>query len=209
MTTVTQTYPILPTLKGLGFDVLRTPMWDNTIQRSKSGKKTFIRFWSSPLYQYEITYNFLRGSVAKHEFQDLMGFFNSLHGSADRFLYDDPDDDTVTTQPIGTGDGVTLTYQLVRTLGGFAEPVLAPNVVSAVYVDGVSISSSFWTVSAYGTAAPGVITFSGGHAPTAGKAVTADFTYYWPVNFTEDKMTFNKFLYQMWGAKKVTFETNK
>src|ERR1700689_4762721 len=44
---------------------------------------------------------------------------------------------------IGTGDGGTTVFQLVRTMGaalpggGFAEPITAPNTVSTVYFNGV------------------------------------------------------------------------
>lgn len=215
MTTIVQTASVLPSLAGLGFDVDRSPEWSTNLNRSASGKKTSIRFWSSPLYQYDITYEFLRsgaiytGDTANTEFQDLMGFFNSQHGRADPWLYDDPDDDSVTGQLLGTGTGSLATFQMVRTLGGFTEPILAPNVITAIYVDGVSISSSFWSVSAYGTATPGILTFTAGHEPAAGKLVTADFSWYWPCRFTEDILNFNKFMRRLWAVKKVSFETEK
>lgn len=199
---------VLPTLIGLGFNVTRAPIWSTNVSRSMSGKRNAIGFYSSPLYQYELTYDVLRSDSVNLEYQSLLGFFNSLHGNLTPFLYTDPDDYTVTLQQIGVGDGVTLAYQLVRTLGGFSEPILAPNTVSKVYVDGVD-QAGFWTVSAYGTAAPGVITFSGGHAPTSGKAITATFTYYWPCAFDDATMSFEKFMYQMFLNKSVKFSTLK
>jgi len=207
---------VFPSLPGLGFDVIRTPMWSNNRQTAVSGVDTLIAYWSFPKWQYELTYNFLRQGTRDNddysEFATLAAFFNTMMGQFDSFLYDDSDDDSVTGQGIGTGDGATLNFQLVRAMIGppsFVEPILAPNVVSAVYVDGVVVSASNYTVNAWGTTTPGVISFHSGHAPAAGKAVTADFTYYFPCRFNDDTLTFNKFMNQLYAAKSVKFTTIK
>jgi len=195
----------LPSLAGLGFDVIRTPVWDTVVQMAISGKETRLANQTYPRWRWDLKYNILRADSTNHELQDLVGFFNARQGQFDTFLYTDQDDNTVTGQALGTGDGATLTFQLVRTFGGFVEPVLAPHTVSAVYVDGSSISGSFWSVSNWGTTTPGLLTFAGGHAPTSGKAVTADFTYYWPVRMTSDSVPFNMFLTQYYAAQKFGF----
>ena len=46
-----------------------------------------------------------------------MGFFNARKGSFDNFLFDDPTDDTASSQNFGTGDGVTANFQLTSTYG--------------------------------------------------------------------------------------------
>lgn len=207
MTTIVQTYDVFPSLVGLGFDVNKTPQWNTNVNMSASGKKTAIEFWSSPVMRYELLYDYLPSDLTAHDLQDLMGFFNSLNGRATPFLFDDADDNTVTGQLLGTGDGADTTFQLLRAYGGFSEPVLAPNVIGAVYLGTAAQASSLWAVSAYGTSAPGVLTFTG--APSSGAVVSADFTYYWPVRFLDDTLTFRKFMYQLWDAKKVSFETEK
>jgi uncharacterized protein (TIGR02217 family) len=179
------TYSVYPVLAGLGFDVIWTPEFSNEVQRSASGKETAIRFWSYPIRNYELTYDILRSAPTYAEQQTLLGFYNSVFARGNVFLFDDPDDDTVTGQNIGTGDGSTLAFQLQRTYGGFTEPIYAPHTVSKVYVDGVD-QVGFWTNTDYTSTTPGIVTFSGGHAPAAGKAVTADFTYYFPCRFSDD-----------------------
>jgi uncharacterized protein (TIGR02217 family) len=195
---------VFPTLKGLGFDVVRTAIWSNAIQTNVSGKETRIGYWTYPRYQWDLMFDFLRSDTTNAELQSLLGFFNSRNGSFDSFLYTDSADNSVTTQNIGTGDGTTRTFQLARTFGGFAEPILAPNTVSNVYVDGVD-QAGFWTVSNWGSSTPGIITFSVGHAPANTKAVTATFSYYWPVRFLNDTTSFANFMYQLWNNKKVSF----
>lgn len=133
---------VLPTLAGLGFDVVRTPQWDTVIQQSLSGKETRIAKQSYPRWKWELRYNVLRSTGPYTELQQLAGFFNQRQGKFDTFLYQDADDNSVLGQTIGTGDGVTKQFQLIRAFGGFIEPVIAPNAFNALYINGVSVPSS-------------------------------------------------------------------
>src|SRR5271155_1719085 len=138
---------ILPSLAGLGFDVTRTPVWDTTVQQAISGKETRIARQTYPRWKWELSYNVLRSSASYGELQQLAGFFNARQGMFDTFLYQDADDNAVSAQVIGTGDGATTAFQFLRTFGGFIEPVLAYNVVSTVYLNGVAQSGSTYSVS--------------------------------------------------------------
>jgi uncharacterized protein (TIGR02217 family) len=197
---------VFPTLPGLGFSVIRTPIWSNQIQQSVSGKKTSVALWSYPRHRWTLTYNYLRGDASLAEFQTLFGFFNARQGQFDTFQYQDADDNAVTGQQIALGDGATTAFQLYRVFAGNAEPIYAPHTVSKVYVDGVD-KPGHWTVTSWGDAAPGIVTFDS--APASGKAITADFTYYWPCRFTTDLQDFEKFLFQLWKANGISFESEK
>lgn len=204
---------VLPTLKGLGWPVVRTAMWNTGVQRSISGKRTAVAFQAYPLYQWELTYNYLMADSVNLDMQTLLAFFNSLQGQLDTFLYEAPDDNSVTGQNLGTGDGVTTDFQLVRAMVGvgysYVEPILAPKHVSTVYVNGVAVSGSAWTVSSWGSATPGVITFTPGNVPPVGQAVTADFTFYWPVALTDDSLELNAFLSQIYKNPSLKFMSVK
>ena len=72
-----------------------------------------------------------------------MGFFMACRGAFATFLYNDPTDNTVLGQVIGTGNGVSTTAQLVRTFGvpgiaNFTEPMTAISAVYAIYYNGIS-----------------------------------------------------------------------
>jgi|SRR5882672_7906393 len=198
----TQVYPVL---NGLGFPVTRSSVWSNNIQRNVSGKRVAIALWSYPLYQWELTYNYLRAAIAFGEMQTLEGFFNKRQGRFDSWLFADPDDNAVTAQAIATGDGVKSTFQLQRTFGGATMPVLAPNVLTAAKINGVTQAGVTMTV--WGSATPGMITFSA--PPGNGTAITADFSYYFPCEFTDDTMSFEKFLATLWSVKSVKFQSLK
>lgn len=199
---------VFPTLVGLAFPVGRTPVWSGKLQTSISGKNRGLSFWSYPKWQWDLSFNVLRSDSINLELQNLAGFFNAMNGPyGDTFLYQDADDNSITGQQIGVGDGSNLTFQLVRSFGGFIEPILAPNVVSHVYVDGTD--TGHWTISNWGSSTPGLVTFASGHAPTSGKAVTVDYSYYFPCRFLDDTMSFSKFMSQMYEAKKVSFMSEK
>lgn len=206
---------VFPSLLGLGFSVFRTPMWSTLRQQSASGKRLALGLWSSPIYQWDLTFDVLRSDPVNAEWQQVVGFFNARQGRLDTFLFTDPDDNAVAAQLLGVGDGVTTVFQLIRTLGGFVEPVNAPNVVSAVYLNGVAQSGGSYSVDP----ATGLLTFTS--APGSGVTITADFTYYFRCefcasssgggsssNFTGDTMSLEKFMNQLWTTG-VSFQSVK
>lgn len=207
---------LFPTLVGQGFSIKRTPQWKTRKPMSISGKETAVADWSTERYQWDLVFNVLRVGTMQgqtfSEMQTLMGFYNARQGGFDTFQYQDQDDNAVTNQAIAntvtggkTGDGSTVTFQLLRGLGGGVIPVLAPNVVSHVYVNGVDPGG--WSVSLWGSTTPGIVTF--GSAPGSGQAVTATFSYYWPCRFVEDKCEFEKFDNFRYTVKKMSFMSVK
>lgn len=126
---------VLPRLPGQTLKQGRASTWNNTVRKSKSGR-TFARsHWVTLVREYRMEYEFLRAGV-EAELQQLEGFFNRHKGDADTWLLDDENDRSVVGQPIGVGDGVRSAFQLVRTRGGFVEPVYELNGQPLLYLDG-------------------------------------------------------------------------
>lgn len=193
---------VFPTIPGLDIVIHRTPAWTTLIQEAVSGKETRVARRLFPRRTWELTVNFLRMSTSFSEFQNLEAFFNNRAGAYDSFLYADGDDNSVTSQALGLTNGTSTSYQLARSYGGFSEPMYAPNSVSNVYISGAT-STVAYTVTGWGTTSPGTINFAS--APAAGHALSADFTYYFPVRFSDDTMMFDKIVYNIWEAKKISF----
>jgi uncharacterized protein (TIGR02217 family) len=128
---------IFPTLPGMAWGLTRTPVWQTRRQQSVSGKVTTQADWTYPIRKYQLSFEFLRSGAGMAELQTLTGFFNSLSGGCDTFLFVDPEDSYATSQPIGVTDGVTTSWQLVRTYGGFTEPVTQAGYVASVTLNGV------------------------------------------------------------------------
>jgi uncharacterized protein (TIGR02217 family) len=202
---------IFPTLAGLGWSVTRREIWQTRMQAAVSGKETRIADWSYPRHQWTLTYDFLRqGNLSGTnyaEFAALSGFFNLRQGAYDPFLYADPDDSSVTGQGIGVGDGTTTRFQLVRAFGGFVEPILAPNVVTRIALNGVTQSAGSYTVDAWGAATPGVVAFA--TAPAIAATITADFSFYFPCRFAADTLDFEKFMAALYQLKQIEFVSLK
>ncbi len=205
---------VFPTLAGLEFPTKRSESWDGvTVQESVSGIRRAINNWSSPRYQWELTASVLPTSSAlsnapaSADFQALFGFFNSRGGQFDTFLYTDADDNSVTGQSLGVGNGSAVAFQFVSAFGGYIQPILAPHTVSAVYLNGVAQGSSLYVVTGWGSTAQGVVTFT--VAPTSTQTVTSDFSYYFPCRFSTPNMTYSKFMSNLYEAKSIVFESEK
>lgn len=193
---------VFPTLVGLKWDVMKAPSFKTLVQSAVSGSESRVGLRAYPLYQFEMSYEFLGDGHAQlgNELKKLMGLFLSMRGSLDNFLFTDPTDYSVTDQNIGTGDGVDTTFQISRTYGDtftFNEPVYNINTITNVKVNGVAKSSP----ADYSVNSTGLITFV--TPPANGHAVTWTGTYYFRCRFMQDMSEFNRFMTALWELKKL------
>src|SRR5262249_10174694 len=166
---------IFPALPGLAWSVSKTPTFQTRIQRAASGRELRALDYPYPLWQFALVYDFLRDNPAGgyDELRTLLGFFMRCQGAFGTFLFHDPSDCQVTGQQIGIGDASKTAFQLRRAMGttltggGFFEPIVAPNVVSAIYLNGVTQDPASYSVDP----ATGLISFAA--APSGGLIVTA------------------------------------
>jgi uncharacterized protein (TIGR02217 family) len=194
---------VFPRLIGQGWSVAKAPTFQTRIQRAVSGRELRALDYPYPLWQFTLTYDVLPDAPSpRDDLRTLMGFVMACQGAFATFLYDDPSDDQVTGQVLGIGNGATTAFQLVRTMigasVGFVEPITAPNVVSAVYLNGI-VQGAGWSVDP----TCGLLTFAA--PPPAGAAITADFGYYFRCRFMSDSYSFENFLLRMWSLKKLDF----
>lgn len=191
---------IFPVLAGLDWNVLKTPVWKTRIQEAVSGKELRAAFMSYPLWKFSLSYTVLRANAANAELQSLMGFFNARQGMFDSFLYSDPTDNSVTGQSFGTGDGSTTAFQLVRSLGGFSEPIQNVNGTPTIYVNGTATA-------AFTLGSTGVVTFT--TAPAAAAVLTWTGNFYFRCRFLQDSSDFDNFMKDLWTLKKLAFQSVK
>jgi uncharacterized protein (TIGR02217 family) len=198
---------IFPTLPGLAWSVTKTPTFQTRIQRAASGRELRALDYPYPLWQFAVVYDFLRDNPAAgyDELRTLVGFFLQCQGAFGTFLFQDPSDYQVTGQLIGIGDASNTAFQLQRAMGttlpggGFFEPIVAPNIVSAISLNGITQDPTTYSVDP----ATGLVTF--GTPPGSGRIITADFSYYFRCRFIDDKYDFENFMYRLWQLKKLTF----
>lgn len=195
--------PVFPALPGITYPVKRTQTWSTVKQDALSGKRIRQPLWTYPLYQYEVQFSFLRSDANNLEWQQLAGFIASVQGPAQLFAYSDPNDNSVTAQSFGQGNGSATAFQLVRTLGGFTEPVFLINGAPSIYVNGVlKTVTTDYTISALG-----VVTFTS--APGNGLPLTWTGSYYFPCRFDDDTADFSQFMLTLWELKALKFSTEK
>jgi len=198
---------VFPALPGLAWSVTKSPTFQTRIQRAASGRELRALDYPYPLWQFTLVFDLLRDNPAAgyDELRTLMGFFMLCQGAFGTFLFRDPSDDRVAGQQIGVGNASTTVFQLRRAMGttlpgdGFQEPILAPNVVSAVYLNGITQSQASYSVDPN----TGLVTFV--TAPASGLIISADFSYYFRCRFVEDSYVFENFMFQLWQLKKLTF----
>ena len=202
---------IFPVLPGLGWSVTKTPRFASRIQHAVSGREVRVLDQPYPIWTWTLTYSLLRDKwdtrgagglgAGYDELRTIAGFFLARQGTFQSFLFDDPSDNTVAGQVIGTGDSTTAVFQLVRSMGGFAEPMTAPNLVTAITFNGVRQDPSGYAVDGE----TGRVTFAA--APPSGQILTADFSYRFRVRFADDTAEFENFMYQLWQLKQIKLQS--
>lgn len=207
-------YPGRHLLRGLAY----SSKWDSTFftqgATAASGADTDVLIAATPLHDFDLTYKFLRDGPAwgdvlsALEFRTMKGFHLAMAGTAGRFLYKNPDDYQVFRQTLGTGDGTTTTFTLVRTFGanGFfgTEPVGQINTDEPVnvYLD-ASLSAVLPSLYTISTANPVANTITFATAPTAGQVVSIDMTYFYYCKLAANSNAFEKFMNRLWALGKV------
>jgi uncharacterized protein (TIGR02217 family) len=196
------TFPKLP---GLGWSVTKAPVSQTRIQRAVSGRELRALDYPYPLYQFTLTFNFLRNAAAYGEWNTLLGFIEACQGAYGTFLFNDPSDNMATGQFLGSGNSSGATFQLQYYKGSavtFARPVDAVNQLTAVYFNGITQSPTIYSC-ATGLNSTGAVTFA--TPPPSGITITADCTYYFRCRFVDDSQSGENFMYQLWSMKKLNF----
>jgi uncharacterized protein (TIGR02217 family) len=156
-----------------------------------SGREERNARWAHSRRRYDAGY----GVKTLEALSEVVAFFEERRGMLYGFRWRDRldhssgvGDVTAADQVIGTGDGTTAAFQLVKTYGSihapYQRPIVKPVAGSVrVAVDGIEkTEDTDFSVDA----TTGVVTFLAGHIPATGKAVTAGFLFDVPVRFDTD-----------------------
>src|SRR5690606_14700230 len=108
---------------GLTFSTHKKPIWRTDVAPSINGRDVRTARMKWPKYGFELKFDFLDDRNGEGQMNTLMGFFNSQRGKWGNWLYQDPTDYLLTGQRIGVGDGGTTGFRVLKTRGGFTDPV--------------------------------------------------------------------------------------
>ena len=203
------TPPSLPALPGLGWSRRKRPSFHTRVVEHVSGREVRVPLMDYPLWEFEARYDGLASNataafagLGASSLQTLMGFFLQLHGQFGTFLYADPDDNTVAGEAFATGDGSTTAFTMMRSLGGFLEPVGWVTNIVKIYHNGTAYPGGAFTLTA-----PNTLTFVA--APGAGVVLSADFSYAFNCRFLDDQMDFEEFMSNLWRLDSMKFRSVK
>jgi uncharacterized protein (TIGR02217 family) len=183
-------FPLDVSLRGRG-----GPRRMTDITVTGSGAEERNQRWAHSRRRYEAGY----GVTSLEALDRLLAFFEERRGRLYGFRFRDrldwrsaPPGQPVTAadQAVGTGDGATRAFQLVKTYGRdfapWSRPIRKPEAGSVkVAVAGKAVVAG---VDCDVDPATGIVTFRAGKAPPAGAAVTAGFTFDVPVRFDTDEL---------------------
>lgn len=185
-------FPLRLSLVSSGGPVRRTD-----IVNLSNGREARNRRWANSRRAYDAG----SGVRSLSDLYAVLDFFEARGGSHVGFRFKDPVDGssarpgvavTALDQRIGTGDGATVTFQLVKTYGDAAgswtRTITKP-------VDGSVIVSVAGTVlPAHGFSCDpetGLVTLDEEFIPLSGQAVRAGFEFDVPVRFDTDRLDLN------------------
>ena len=197
---------VFPVLPGQEFVAKKSPQWSTGIKRAASGREIRIPYWSFPLWSFQVKYEFLRQRPpSKDELGQLWAFFNSRQGKAGFFYYLDPNDNQVSNQVVGVGDGLRIGFQLNRTVGAnspspFVEPVAVIWTQPTVTVGGAATTA--FTIGPYGA-----IQFS--TAPAAGAQIVWSGQFLFLCRFDEDQLDASQMFKDLWSQGGLNFVSIK
>ncbi|MDE3060450.1 MAG: DUF2460 domain-containing protein [Pseudomonadota bacterium] len=160
------------------------PQYSTDIVITQSGYEQRNANWAQARAQYNVAH----GIKTQAQLDALIAFFRARKGRADGFRFKDWTDYQANGQAIGSGDGATVTFQLVKiyTSGSTSETRIISKPVAGtvnIYLNAVLQSGSAYTLDT----TTGLVTFN--VAPGSGMTVTADFQFDLPVRFDTDHLS--------------------
>ncbi len=160
---------------ALGREAEVMPEVSTAIVTSAGGREKRNADWAGARTHYDVG----PGVRSEADIAALLGFFRARMGPARGFRLRDPFDCEGTDEAIGTGDGETAAFALVKHYGEVARRITRPVSGSVtVAVDGVATGAF--------SVAGGVVTLD--DPPEEGAEVTASFVFDVAVRFAEDRL---------------------
>ncbi|UZK68667.1 DUF2460 domain-containing protein [Sphingomonas sp. S1-29] len=165
---------------ALGAQCEVAPETSTMVMTSAGGHEQRNVGWAQPRTRYDVG----PGVRSEADIAALLAFFRARMGAARGFRLRDPFDAEAVGERIGTGDGQTVRFALVKHYGENLRRITRPVAGSVVLrVGGVATQG-------FSVEPGGYVTLDA--APAAGIAVVADFAFDVAVRFAEDMLRVNR-----------------
>jgi len=191
--------------------VKKTPRFKTIIQTPASGRgEVRIPLMLFPLwdFQYDLSYIIGDATQSNSAWQVFVNFFMAVQGGGSDWLFEDPYDNSVTGQAIGTTSGsssqVLTMYRTLVTPGGAMDLVQNFQGTPTVKVGETALTSGQFAIDQYGN-----LTWAGGYSPSTGQAVTWTGGFYFRCHFEADSLEgLEEQLLQVWQCQEVKFSSH-
>ncbi|QBQ98168.1 DUF2460 domain-containing protein [Paraburkholderia pallida] len=213
---------VYPMLRGRTWPITREPRFNTIIHTAASGREFRATNQTIPKYEVTLKYNYLRQDQRRQDLDALEGFFLDRMGSLDTFLFAYPGpfkgEEPLWNEPIGVGDGVRRTFDLVRRRAGRVERIF--NLVEGEYTFAPLMwhpwlpQSGVWTAGndprwvngrewqrEQWTIANGQVSF--GVPPAEGETVVLSTPIFWRARFAEDYLSLEHFSQEFHACQEV------
>ena len=159
--------------------------WNTLVTNYEDGKEQRRQKWSQPKRTFSIS---LKGR-SDTDIDEIWAFYKAREGSYDTFYFVNPNENPVSGEDVGTGDGTTTSF----TLDNFPLPSGEPTAVTvggSAQVEGVN-----YTV----TRATGVLAFTS--VPGPGDAISATYNFARSVRFMDSQLSRELFNYKVYNSE--------
>lgn len=208
--------PVFPALT-MGWSVRKMPTTATLQATSVQGIERRATRQAYPLWEFEVTFEVLREETQNNpvyaptsphtEFAQISGLFLACLGAYGEFYFEDLDDNSRSSVPIGGGNDVSTDFLVYTTYfsGAYtmAEPVGGIKSIDAVFFNGTPIGSGNYSIGSDKRA----IHFLS--PPASGVDITASYHFYFRCRFTEDKQDYEQFAKNLWEYKTCRFRSVK
>ncbi|MBB5755291.1 DUF2460 domain-containing protein [Prosthecomicrobium pneumaticum] len=177
---------------AIGFSATGGPERSTEIVSLGSGHERRNQRWADSRRRYDVG----TGVRSHADLHTVIAFFEERRGRLYGFRFRDPADQASappgtmpapTDQALGSGDGATAAFRLVKTYGGAFAPWtrrIDKPVAGSVRVAVAGVETDAFTLDA----TTGTVTFAPDAVPPEGAAVTAGFRFDVPVRFDTDRL---------------------
>src|ERR1700743_2118205 len=188
-----------------GWPVNKYPLFNTIVESPVSGRgETRISTTPYARWNFELTFPLVKGTFndATSYLNQLVGFYMQMQGQANSFLFNDPQDNTISNSApatFGLGDGSTKVFQLTRPIGNYQDIIQNLNGTPTIYVNGASTTA--FTIDSLG-----VVTFT--TAPANSAVLAWSGGYYFRCRFSDDSLSeLSQVFTNTWQLAQIKFQS--
>lgn len=168
--------------------------WLTIVSESEGGRENRYQKWQRPLREFRINLRALSVSNCN----SLWRMYNRMKGKFDFFYFQNPNENPVTLETVGSGDGVKSVFYLGGSVDvGTGDLVVTP--ASASLKRSVGGTGDYLAFTAF-TIDDAIGQVTTNAVLPSGDVLRADYNFRYKIRFKEDTLTRDAFSPDLWNA---------